>query len=72
MKKSKKITAGLKVKLNKSATLYHTIRGFIKIKQGKAEPKYAFKIRFDNVYKPMELDGGGNILLSGNITKNGS
>ena len=46
MKESKKRTDGLDVKLNKSGTLYHTIRGFINMKQGKAEPNDAFKAMF--------------------------
>ena len=33
-------------------------RGFINMNQGKAEPKYAFKPCFDNVYETMELSGG--------------
>ena len=63
--------AGINVKINKSATFYHTIRGFINMKQCKAEPKDAFKLHFDNVYDTMELADGENILRSEQITKNG-
>ena len=62
MKESKKITAGINVKLDRSATLYHTIRAFVNMKQGEAEPNYIFNIRFDNIYETMELSGGWNIL----------
>ena len=45
-------------KINKSATLYHTIQGFIDMKQGKTEHNNDFKLRFDNLYKTMEIYGG--------------
>ena len=46
MKETKKIKYGLDVKLNNSATLYHTIQGFINIKQVKYEPNNTFKATF--------------------------
>ena len=58
MKEAKKITAGLDVNLNKSSTLYHTIRGFINTKQGEDEPNNFFKLHFDNFYDTIELVGG--------------
>ena len=58
MKESKKTTSGIDVKRNESATLYHTIRGFINTNKGEAEPNDYFKLRFDNVYENMEISGG--------------
>ena len=58
MKETKNITAGIDVKLNKSASLYLYIIRFIKLQQGENEPNYTFKLHFDNVYDIMELDGG--------------
>ena len=58
MKESNNITYGLNIKLYKSATLYHVTQGFVDMKQDKSEPNNAFYIRFYNVYKAMELDGG--------------
>ena len=55
--------AGVNVKLNKSAALYHAIQVFLNMNIGKAEPNGAFKIRFDNVYETMYPSGGENILL---------
>ena len=39
------------------------------MKQGKAEPNDDLKIRFDDVYETMELDGGDSILHSKKLTK---
>ena len=49
MKKAEKITHGLNINLNKPATLYHTIRSFINMKQDKYEPNNGFKLHSDNV-----------------------
>ena len=70
MKYSKKITAGLDIKINKSAIFYHTIQGFINMKQGEAEPNNSFKLFFGNVYETMELAHGENIIGSKNLTNN--
>ena len=69
MKETKKITAGLDVKLNKSASIYHCIRYFIKMIQGETEPKITFKFRFNNIYITIELASGDNILHSKKINK---
>ena len=55
MQETNKITAGLKVKLNKPASLYHCIISFINLQQGENEMNDTFKLRFDNVYETMEL-----------------
>ena len=57
MQEMKKITSGLDVNLKKSAKLYHTIQGFINMRQGKTEPNGIFKLCFDNIYKTTELNG---------------
>ena len=62
MREKKKITAGLDIKLKKFVRLYHVIRGFIPMRQGKTDPKDTFKLRFDNIYENMKLAGGDNIL----------
>ena len=49
---------GVDVKLNNSAILYHCIRIFINLQQGENETNDTFKLRFDNVYETMYLDGG--------------
>ena len=49
MKEANKITAWLNVKLNKYASLYHTIQGFINMNKVKYEPNNTFKISFDDV-----------------------
>ena len=56
--------AGFDLKLNKSDTLYHTIRGFVNTKQGEDESNNNSKLRFDKFCKTMDLDSGVNILLS--------
>ena len=71
MKETKKITAGLDVKLNKSASLYHCIRYFIKMIQGETEPKITFKFRFNNIYITIELASGDNILYIKQLANNG-
>ena len=70
IKEAKKITAGIYVKLNKWVNLHHTIRGFINMKQGKAEPNDAFKLCFDNVYETTAISGGGNILQRDKLDRN--
>ena len=72
MKEAKKLTAGINVKVNKLAILYHTIRGSINMKQDKAEPNDESKLSIDNVYDTMEVYVGKTILRSKNLTKNGS
>ena len=72
MKDKNNITAGIDVKLKKSASLYHWIRVFINTRQGETEPKDTFKLRFDNIYEPMELAGRDNILHRKQLTNNGS
>ena len=57
MKEANKITAGIEVKLNNSATLHHTIRGFVKTKKGASESNDNFRINFDNIYKNMDIAG---------------
>ena len=59
MQETKKITAGLDVKLNKSASLYHCIRIFTNLLQGGNEPNDTFKLRWKNIYETMEMAGGG-------------
>ena len=66
------ITTGIGIKLNKSASLYHVIRGLVNTKQGEAEPNNAFKLHFESVYDTMELACGDNIPCKKQITKNGS
>ena len=51
----KKITAGIDIKLNNSVNLYHAIQYFVNKKQDEADTNDAFKLRFENVYKTMEL-----------------
>ena len=58
MQDTKKITKGIDVKINKSASLYHCIRIFINLWQEENELNDSFKLHFDNVYKTMELSGG--------------
>ena len=53
MQKIKKINANINVKLKKYASLYHVIQSFLNMKQGKAGPNNAFKLRFDNIYETM-------------------
>ena len=54
--------AGIGVKINKSVSLYHTIQGFINMKQGESERNNSFKIISDNVYETMDISGGENII----------
>ena len=58
MQETKNITTGMYVKLNKLASLYHCIRSFINLRQGENERNDTFKLRWDNVYETMELEGG--------------
>ena len=58
MQETKKITTGLNVKLNKSASLYQCIRSFINLRQRENDPNDTFKLRWDNVYETMDLAGG--------------
>ena len=58
MQEKKNITTGMYVKLNKLASLYHCIRSFINLRQGENERNDTFKLRWDNVYETMELEGG--------------
>ena len=71
MKESNKITSGIGIKLKKSATLYHTIQGFIKMIQGKSEPNDALRLRFGNVYETIEFSGMENIIQSNHLIKDG-
>ena len=71
MRDTKKTTTGIELKLNKYVSLYHTIKNFMNMKHGKAEPNNVFKLHFDNVYDAMELAGGDNILRSEQLTNNG-
>ena len=72
MKETKKITAVVNVKLNKSASIYRCMQGFINMRQGEAEPNDTFKLRLDNIYETMELSDGDNTLRSKQLTNNGS
>ena len=66
MKEAKKITSYINIKLNKSSTLYHGIQVFINMKQYKAEPNNAFKLRFDKsyaIYHDMRSQTGGAISM---------
>ena len=69
MQDTKNITAGLDVKLNKSASLYNCIRSFINLWQGENDPSDTFKLRWDNVYETTNLTGGENILSSDQLIK---
>ena len=69
MQETKKTTAGLDVKLNKSASLYHCIRSFINLQQGENDPNKTFKLRWDNVYETMDMKVGENILSSNQLVK---
>ena len=51
------ITAGIDIKLNNSARLYHSIRGFMNTRQGKNYHNDAIKLSFNNIYKTTELTG---------------
>ena len=62
MQKTKNITSGIEVKLNKSTSLYHCIRIFINLRQGENEPIDTFKLLWENIYETMDLAGGENIL----------
>ena len=55
---TKKITAGVAVKLNKSDSLYHCIRSFINSQQVENESNDTFKFHWDNVYGTMDMEGG--------------
>ena len=69
MKGANKITTGLDVNLNKLVTLYHTIWGFINMKQGEAEHNDNSKLRSDKFYNTTELAGEESTLQSKQITK---
>ena len=69
MHETKKITARIDVGLNKSDSLYHYIRFFINLQQGKNEPNDNFKLCFDHVYETIELAGGENILRIDQLIK---
>ena len=72
MRVTKKISAGLYDKLNKPASLYHAIQGFMNMIQGETEPINTFKLNFDNIYEIMDLSDGHNTLCIKQLTKNGS
>ena len=72
MNETWKITAGIYVKLNKSDSIYHCIRGFINTKQGETDPNDTFKLLFDSIYETVELSGRDNILHSQQLTNNGN
>ena len=71
-KETNKITAGIDVKLNDSASLYNCIQGYINMRQGKTEPNDTFKLLFGNIYETTEIAWGDNILHIKQLTKNGS
>ena len=66
MKETKNSTAGFDIKINKSTSLCHCIRGFINTRKVKTETNYTFKLCFSNIYETMELTGKDNILLRKN------
>ena len=53
IRETKIITSGIDVMLNKSAILYHCIRGFIDLIQGETDPSDTIKLRFDNIHETM-------------------
>ena len=69
MQKTKNIIAGLDVKLNNSASLYHCIISFIICDREKMSQKNTFKLRFGNVYEIMEMAGGEIFLRSDKLVK---
>ena len=71
MKDTKNITAGIDVKLNKPASLYHCTRSFINLRQGGNLPNDTFKLRWDIVYETMELAGGEKNPKERSTRKNG-
>ena len=72
MQDMKNINASLHVKLNKSASLYHAIRGFINTRKDDTDTNDIFKLRFGKIYETMALTGGDNILIREKLTNNGS
>ena len=72
MRETKKTSAGLDVKMKKFDSLYHAIRGFINMIQGKTDPNDSFNLRYYNIYETIKLSSGDNILRSKQITNNGS
>ena len=69
MQETKKITEGLNVQLNKSASIYHCRRSLINLIQGENHPNDTFKLRWGDVYDTMNLAGGENILRSDQLVK---
>ena len=72
MKETKNFSAGLDVKLNNSASMYHWIRGFINMIQGTTDTNDNFKLRFNNIYESTDLTNMENILRSEQLTNNGN
>ena len=62
----------MEIKINKYSSLYHDIKGFIKTRQFETGTKDTLKLRFDNIYETVNIDGRDNILRSEQLTKNGS
>ena len=69
MQETKKITAGLDVRLNKLASLYHCIISFLELIQGGNETTDTFKLRWDNADDIVEMSKGENILRSDQLIK---
>ena len=69
IQETKKITALINVKINKSDSLYHCIRRFTNLRKGENEPNDTFKLRWGNFYETMDLVGGENILISNQLVK---
>ena len=72
IRETRNINAGIDVKPKKSDILYHTIWGFINMRQVENNPNDTFKLRFDNIFETVELAGGYNILHIKQLTKNGN
>ena len=66
MQDTKQINIGLG---DNPASLYHCIRGFINYQQWENIPNETLKLRRDNIYETMELDGGENIPRSDQLIK---
>ena len=69
MQETKKITAGLDVRLNKPASFYHYIRSFINLQQGENDPNDTLELLWDDVYETMDLAEEENILRNDQLLK---
>ena len=72
MRETNKITDVRDVKINKSASLYHTIQEFLSIRQSETDPGNTFRLCSKNINETMELTARDNILCIKQLTKNGS